>query len=155
MIYTASYFFATHQHGLLVSISRSSPAGFKVDDRLLFLAPSEDLLAAWKTKVLDESGYVDRYRTQIRESWRSVKDWLDSLNPKQHSTLLCWEKKGEFCHRNLIAKLVQKYRPDCFGGCDVVRVEMESCERCGTKMHPGLDASFCPGCQTWINHWSL
>lgn len=81
MIYTASYFEPTHQHGMLVSISRSSPAGFKVNDRLPFLAPSEDLLAAWKTKALDESGYVERYRTQIRESSHILQQVTLMSNP--------------------------------------------------------------------------
>ena len=149
MLYTASYFEPNHQHGFLISISRTVPNSIRVDGSLPFLAPSAELLADWKAKKISEAGYVERYREQIKESWSEVKVWLDSLNRQQHTTLLCWERRGKFCHRNLVAKLVQKYRPDCFGGCDVVRVEMEKCQRCSESLRPGLDASFCPGCKTW------
>lgn len=155
MLYTASFLEPAHHHGLLLSVSRSIPSGFKVDGSLSLFAPSADLLVDWKAKKIDEAGYIERYRTQIKESWNSVKAWLDSLNSLQHTTLLCWEPKNAFCHRNLVAKLVQRYRPDCFGGCDVIRVEMERCDRCNSELLAGLDASYCRNCKTWINHWSL
>lgn len=141
MLYTASFLEPAHHHGLLLSICGSIPRGFRVDGSLQFLTPSTDMLADWEALKIDESAYTERYRMQIRNNWREVKAWLDSLDPKQHVTLLCWEKKGEFCHRNLIAKLVQKYRPECFGGCDLIRVEKERCDRCGSELLAGLDAS--------------
>jgi len=127
MLYTASYFEPVHHHGKKVAISRSSPKEFKADSQLDFLAPSAELLVDWKNKKIDEAEYTERYRGQIKQSWKQVKAWLDSLNPKEDITLLCWEKTG-FCHRNLVAKLVKHYRPDCFRGCDVVRVEIDKCD---------------------------
>lgn len=135
-----------------MSISRSIPKCFRVDDKLQFLAPTEDLLADWKAEKISEADYIVRYRTQIKQSWQQVKQWLDSLDPKKDLTLLCWERKGEFCHRNLVAKLVQTYRPDCFGGCDVGWVEIDKCDRCGSDLYPGLDASYCRGCKVWFSN---
>lgn len=155
MLYTASYFEPQHHYGRLLSISRSIPQGFKVSNNLKFLIPRAELLTEWETKKIDEAEYRKRYRMQIKESWGEVKAWLNSLDPKQDLTLLCWEVKGTFCHRNLIALLVQKHRTDCYGGRDVVAVDAERCGQCGTKMIPGLDASYCPVCKTWVERWFL
>lgn len=155
MLYTASYFEPRYHQGRLLSISRSSPQGFKVSGKLKFLIPSAELLSDWKTKKIDEIEYTQRYRAQIKQSWGEVKAWLNSLDPKQDLTLLCWEVKGTFCHRNLVALLVQKHRTDCYGGRDVVAVDVERCGQCGTKMIPGLDASYCPSCLLWVERWKL
>jgi hypothetical protein len=55
MIYTASYFEPHRHHGKRLSISRSIPAGFRVEGRLEFLIPSADLLQAWKAKRINET----------------------------------------------------------------------------------------------------
>ncbi len=149
MLYTASYFEPQHHHGLKIAISRTVPRGFKVDGSLLFLAPNSDLLNDWKAQKIDEAGYIQQYREQIKDNWGEVKAWLDKLNAKQQLTLLCYEKKDSFCHRALIAKLVKKYRPDCFGGCDVLRFVLPRCQNCSTELIPGLDASFCSICRTY------
>jgi len=150
MLYTASYFEPQHHHGLKIAISRTVPRGFKVDGSLLFLAPNSDLLNDWKAQKIDEAGYIQQYREQTKGNWGEVKAWLDKLNTKQRLTLLCCcETAGSFCHRALIAKLVKKYRPDCFGGCDVLRFVLPICQNCSTELIPGLDASFCPVCRVY------
>jgi uncharacterized protein YeaO (DUF488 family) len=148
-IYTASYVEPKHHHGSLISISRSQPKGFRVADNLSFLAPSAELLEDWKQQH-DEVGYTQRYREQLASSWEQVKFWLDSLTPTENSTLLCWERQGEFCHRNLVAQMVQRHRPDCYGGQDIAKVAIPRCKKCNTRLIPGLDASYCPHCHEWI-----
>jgi len=149
MLYTASYFAPEHHHGRLLSISRSVPKGFKVDGLLEFLAPNAQLLSLWQAKSIDEDEYCKRYRLQLKESWQQVLSWLKSLDKNTTATLLCYEPKGAFCHRNLVAKLVRKHRPEIFGGCDVRRVEIPKCSLCQVELIIGLDANFCSGCRTW------
>lgn len=149
MLYTASYFEPEHQHGVLISISRSVPKGFKVDGALEFLAPNAQLLSDWFGKSIDETAYCERYRSQLKQSWQQVSSWLNNLNTKTTVTLLCWEPKGAFCHRNLVALLVRKHRPDVFGGSDVMRVEIPKCSVCQTELTVGLDSCFCPCCRVW------
>lgn len=149
MLYTASYFESAHHHGRLLAISRSIPKGFRIDDKLDFLAPNAQLLSDWKAKCIDEVAYCERYRLQLKQSWQQVSDWLKSFDAQTAVTLLCYEPKGSFCHRNLVALLVGKHRPDVFGGCDVVRMEIPQCSVCQTQLTVGLDASFCSGCRTW------
>lgn len=138
MIYTASYFEPHRHHGKRLSISRSIPAGFRVEGRLECLIPSADLLNAWRAKRINEAEYTNHYRKQIKMNLPIIKHWLSNLDPQEDMTLLCWEssainkivtkpvgiveeaKERPFCHRNLAIKLVQKFRPDCYGGMDVM-----------------------------------
>jgi hypothetical protein len=36
---------------------------------------------------------------------------MDDLRPSDELYLCCWEQVG-FCHRYLVAKLIEKFRPD-------------------------------------------
>lgn len=138
MIYTASYFEENRHHGRLISISRSEPKGIRIDGKLDFLVPSIELLRDWKKNLIDVEGYIARYREEVRQNWAAVKAWIESLDPAEDQTLLCWERSrieknlkhwqqtGQwsegrpFCHRNLAIKIVERYRPDCYGGRDVL-----------------------------------
>ncbi|HEY9752900.1 MAG TPA: hypothetical protein V6C46_08110, partial [Coleofasciculaceae cyanobacterium] len=62
--------------------------------------------------------YTNSYREEIRVAMPGILEWLQGDGPTQDQTWLCYERAGEFCHRNLVAAIVQKYRPDQFGGCD-------------------------------------
>lgn len=119
MIYTASYFQPDNHHGQVISISLSAPRNVKKHGEIKMFAPNRELLNDYKAKRVDDEGYVARYREQLRPIWPQIKEWLDSLNPDEDMTLCCWEKAGEFCHRNLVIKFIETYRPDCLGGQDV------------------------------------
>ena len=119
VVYTGSYFQSQNHHGKVISISHSEPRKIKVNGKLAFLAPSKEILNAFKQKKIDEEGYVAMYRALMAQRWKTIKAWLDSLDPEENITLCCWEKAGDFCHRNLAIKFVERYRTDCFGGCDV------------------------------------
>ncbi|MDV3002631.1 MAG: hypothetical protein N5P05_004286 (plasmid) [Chroococcopsis gigantea SAG 12.99] len=173
MIYSASYFESQRHHGQLISISRSIPKGFRVNGTLNFFVPSADLLKDWKEKLIDEEAYTARYREQIKANFKIIKGWLSELKPEKDATLLCWERSGAeetiktleetgrwqktqpFCHRNLVIKLVQKYRPDCYGGTDVNNLSLPICAKCRTEIIPAFitegfdDRHYCTKCQTW------
>ena len=147
MLYTASYFEPENHHGELISISRTVPNGVRVDSELPLFAPSPDLLRRWKAKLIDEDGYTSIYREQMRKSWSEVKNWVSSVHEHYTATLLCWEKAGEFCHRNFVAVIIEAQRPEIFGGRDVRRSICGKCETCTHELIPGLDASWCPKCR--------
>ena len=122
MIHTASFFRKDHWIGEPIAISLYPPKWFK-GDRLEFLAPSSRLLSDWK-QGMTEQEYIDRFRNELMliRRWPTVKHWLDGLNPAIDQTLLCYEKPGEFCHRNLVYAMVQRHRPDCLGVQDAQRI---------------------------------
>jgi uncharacterized protein (DUF488 family) len=61
----------------------------------------------WFFKKFKEDGDETFYKEQYQ------KEVLDTLNPKEiyenlkDSTLICWETKGKFCHRRLVAEWLE------------------------------------------------
>lgn len=136
MIYTASYFTPETHHGSLVPISRSVPSQYKALNNTHslqpLLAPSADLLKWWKKQEsrYKEMGwdfpsdeviaqYTAQYREEIRANKDAISQYILQVDSTKDETWLCWEKPGEFCHRNLAYELAAKVRPDCVGGKDV------------------------------------
>ncbi|MEG3437798.1 hypothetical protein V0288_11775 [Pannus brasiliensis CCIBt3594] len=173
MIYTASYFEPHRHHGKRLSISRTAPKGFKLDGRLEFFVPSAGLLEDWKNQKIGEEEYTARYREQIKANLPLIQTWIARLDPAKDMTLLCWERSGidetlkrweetgkwqeerHFCHRNLAIQFVRKYRPDCYGGTDILKVDLPLCHDCLTEVIPAVmgdtlpDSCFCPKCRKW------
>ena len=119
MIYTASYSESQNHHGKLVPIGRGTYKGVSTKNALDFFMPSSSLLKNWKAKEVTKEQYINIFREEMRENLPQIKEWLATLNSDEDLTLISHEKTGEFSHRNLIIKFVQRDRPDCFGGCDV------------------------------------
>lgn len=128
-VYTASFFQPDTHHGKVLSIARSTPSdlpvGVVVDDKLEFFMPTKKLHILWKeNKTKDDfawEGYTKQYKEEtIVPNFKTIRDWIDNLDPDEDLTLCCWETKGH-CHRNLVARLIEKRRPEIWGGCDVVR----------------------------------
>jgi hypothetical protein len=67
-----------------------------------------------------EHVYIAEYRQQIKAVLPQVLAELDILAKSGGDfTLLCWEKAGEFCHRNLVMLCVARWFPHVWGGLDV------------------------------------
>ncbi|MFW6377696.1 MAG: hypothetical protein ACOCZ5_03520 [bacterium] len=95
-------YFAKYKGNNGVSIALKSPYWFKGDE-YKELAPTPQLLSEYKSGLVDENGYMMRYQ------W----DVLDKLDPQKvyddlkDKVLLCWEGKGKFCHRRLVANWIE------------------------------------------------
>ena len=81
------------------------------------LAPKFDLLKGYKSGDIKEAEYVPRYNGQLfmlipqqvlqdLESYLPIQVMNGSIDKlvNAHIALLCYEKPGDFCHRNLVAK---------------------------------------------------
>jgi len=76
------------------------------------LIPTWDLVKAFRTGQVAQDEYVRTYLELLRQRWEVVDEWLHSLVPEEDLTLLCHEREGEFCHRQLVSPLVTEHRPD-------------------------------------------
>jgi hypothetical protein len=98
--------------GPVFSIANSYPHKVRgVAGKVACLVPKWADVEAYKDHQISEQEFTARYRELIQERWPAVKKWLDSLQPGDELYLCCWEREG-FCHRYLVAKLIQKFRPD-------------------------------------------
>jgi hypothetical protein len=106
----------------IVAISQGVPKGYD-GPRYLPLAPSWALV-----KEKDHRVYVRKYVEQ-----------LSRLDPEkvfrdlgEDAILLCWEKPGAFCHRQLAAEWLEKALgisvPEYFGQDEKAKQNVEKCE---------------------------
>jgi hypothetical protein len=95
-----------------VSISLSVPAWASAAGSVPCLMPTWEMVRGYKAGRLSQDDYVHQYRDLLAERWADVEAWLASLDADQDVTLCCWEEAGHFCHRQLVALLVNRHRPD-------------------------------------------
>ena len=70
------------------------------------LAPSTDLLKAWKAGDISWSDYTRRYREQMSGQEERIRT-LASRAAQRTITLLCFEREADpHCHRHLLKKMI-------------------------------------------------
>jgi uncharacterized protein (DUF488 family) len=98
-----SYFSISAKHPKAVSIAAKAPKGF-VGREYKKLAPNYWFFKKYKEDG-DEKFYTEQYRKEV----------LDKLDPKkvfeelgEDAIMLCWEGRGKFCHRRLVAEWLKE-----------------------------------------------
>jgi uncharacterized protein (DUF488 family) len=74
------------------------------------LAPTEDILKAYKKKEINWETYEKRYIDLLKE--RNIKEIIDEIIGNKTICLLCSEHKPHQCHRRLLAEYINIYRKD-------------------------------------------
>ena len=106
MIYTS--YFANYRKfppgARIMRISRYAHPRLNSID-LSILAPSAGLLREYKNKLVDEDEYTRKYLEELRQlDKEAVKRKLWQLEEQYGDIVLCcYEKKGSFCHRHILA----------------------------------------------------
>lgn len=123
-----------------ISIARWQPKWLKDTPKCLSIAPLESTLSKYKNGLLDEAGYDKEYKEQVLlkktpeeflkelEKISGVKDI--STSKKNHIALLCYEKDGTFCHRNLFSSYMREY------GIPIKELDKEDIELIKQWNHP-------------------
>lgn len=103
-LYT-SYYARSGKHPDAIAISAKAPPFYK--GRFYSpLAPTWELLRAYKSGKVDERGYTEWYlRLLIEERKLIPQQVVDEL--KDGSILLCYEGPGKFCHRHIAAEWIE------------------------------------------------
>lgn len=99
-----SYYARSGELPSAVAISAKSPSFYK-GKRYLKLAPSWDLLNAYKSGQVDERGYTEWYLRLLAERKLTPQQVVDEL--EEGSVLLCYEGPGKFCHRHIVAEWLE------------------------------------------------
>jgi uncharacterized protein YeaO (DUF488 family) len=84
---------------------------FKFDIWIPKLAPSTKLLKSYHDKIIDWKEFEKEFTREVLEKQSEYLDVIISLAEKSDATILCWEPKGENCHRILVAKKLQQLNP--------------------------------------------
>ena len=99
-----------------ISIAQFNPAWY---NGVSFpeLAPSQSLLGQYKLAGLRQEDYKRIYIEELRrpEAVSSMEKLRKkALEDPRDLILLCYEKPGEFCHRHLLAEVLNERYPDVF-----------------------------------------
>lgn len=74
------------------------------------LAPTDDILKAYKKKEITWDTYEKRYLELLNE--RNIQEKIDEIVDNKTICLLCSEHKPHNCHRRLLAEYISNYRKD-------------------------------------------
>jgi hypothetical protein len=99
-----SYFARSGKHPNAVAISAKAPP-FYNGPFYSKLAPSWDLLRAYKSGKVDERGYTEWYLRLLAERKLTPQQAAEEL--EEGSVLLCYEGPGKFCHRHIAAEWLE------------------------------------------------
>ena len=111
MIYTG-YFAKTKKYrevGLVpISIAGKAPSfynGFQYKK----LAPSFNLICAYKSGEISPDEYIPRYYDEILNhyTWEEIEKDLYTLSEGKDVVLLCYETPKDFCHRQVVAEFAR------------------------------------------------
>ena len=96
-----------------VSIALYSPKWYR-GTQYKRLAPTERILREWKFENNVEK-YINDFRRDILSKLSAhdvARDLIDFSNGGD-VVLLCYEKRGDFCHRHLVADWLKEYGYPC------------------------------------------
>lgn len=71
-------------------------------------APIWDMVSKYKKGLITEEEYTKEYYKLMRNSYKNHKDKWDQLLDQDEVVLVCFCKKGSFCHRYLLAEILVK-----------------------------------------------
>ena len=96
--------------GRVLQISLSKPSSVRCDGKVKLLYPTWAMVDEFKAELIGEEEYVMEYLEILRSRYHELKAWLDGID--EDVTLCCWEPEGEFCHRQIVAWVIGRMRPD-------------------------------------------
>ena len=93
-----------------ISIARKPPQGF-AGPCLFELAPANDLLWGYKNGSIDKGKYTVIFEQALAQTdFTKIAEKLDSFRlDNKIPVLCCYEKSGDFCHRNLVSKWLREH----------------------------------------------
>lgn len=97
--------------GIRICVMRRIKPEFKFDIWMPSLAPSTNLLKSYHDKKIDWEKFEKRFKKEVLDKQNDYLDILLDISKKHAITLLCWEFKGENCHRLLVTKRLKQMNP--------------------------------------------
>ena len=106
-----SYFNVLRQHKIegAVSIAVGKPKYVNIHYELKLLAPTWELLGAFKTGKITESEYTTQFNAKLAriDPYTVIKE-LETITGELEPVLMCHCGTKAFCHRHLVAEWLEK-----------------------------------------------
>lgn len=104
-IYTSNYA-RNAGHPGAIAISKKPPTWYK-GSNYPHIAPTWDLIYRIKGGQITEEEYTSLYLDMLKERAFNPQHFVDSLEDEV-TVLLCYEKPTDFCHRHIVASLIEE-----------------------------------------------
>ncbi len=78
-------------------------------------APTWEMVMAHKRGQMSDAEYRNLYWAMMRRSWNQNRAAWGELLSRDEVTLLCYCRAGKFCHRRILAEILQKMGADNMG----------------------------------------
>lgn len=101
-IYTSNYA-RQKDNPLAIAISREPPEWYE-GEHFEQLAPTWELITAFRSGKIDEAQYAKQYLLQLKQ--RKIDPYIFAEFP-DGTMLLCYESPNKFCHRHLLSMWVE------------------------------------------------
>ncbi len=115
-LHTYRYGESRNLSGLSIGVARHPPRGIRKEDRaargyfdlwLPILAPSPELIRAFRKSEISWKTFAARYKTEMkRPEPRQVIALLAAITKSRRINLGCFCADAETCHRSLLAQLI-------------------------------------------------
>ena len=73
-----------------------------------YFAPTWDLVLRYKNKSISEEEYTEEYLELMRNVYRKFPNVWRQLLSRKRVVLVCFCRPNTFCHRTLLAKILEK-----------------------------------------------
>lgn len=98
--------------GIRICIMRRIKPEFEFDIWIPNLGPSTKLLASYHEEKLNWEQFSNKYKKEVFRKQDVYLKLILDLAIKQTVTILCWEPKGENCHRLILAERLKEMNPN-------------------------------------------
>ena len=109
----------------MLKVYTSTHSGYHQSDRLDITAarknifsPPWDLVKSYKSGKIDQDEYERVYTNEMRKSYRNNKPIWDNYLSRDMIVLVCYCLPGDFCHRVILAKILEKCGAKYIGEID-------------------------------------
>lgn len=103
-LYTSNYA-RSGEHPLSYAISAKPPEWYR-GKRFSQLAPTWEMINDYKSGKITKQQYADQYIELLRVRNIASEDVVDAF--PDGTRFLCYEKRGEFCHRRVLAEWIER-----------------------------------------------
>ena len=100
-----SYYAKSGDHPLAVAVSLNSPDFYK-GRSFPALFPTWDLIMQHKNGKSTDEQYTEQYKQLLSDRDVTPESIYNEL--PDGAVLLCYEKSGDFCHRRILAEMIEE-----------------------------------------------
>ena len=99
-----------------------------------YFAPTWDLVLRYKDKSISEEEYTQEYLELMHNVYRKYPNVWRQLLSRKRVVLVCFCRPNTFCHRILLARILEKLGATYKGEIILTKGELNGSKRCSKRI---------------------